>query len=151
MSNIYLKVTIKTFSKLRISGFKIFVTRSVFGEIQLMQISLNFKTSCCNLKSEVWEQICVWLFYYFNFERNYDVLKSRSPCILLNKNINFNKNETESKMENRTLSFSETNLVLQLIQESQIKSKTVLSWSSRKKFFEGNFFNICVLTQCIVH
>ena len=27
---------------------------------------------------EVWEQNCVWLFYYFNFERNYDVLKSKS-------------------------------------------------------------------------
>ena len=54
------------------------------------------------LQSEVWEQNCVWLFYYFNFERNYDVLKSKSPCILLNKNINFNKNETDSKMENPT-------------------------------------------------
>ena len=39
----------------------------------------------------------MWLFYYFNFERNYDVLKSNSPCILLNKNINFNNNETELK------------------------------------------------------
>ena len=29
MSNIYLKVTIETFSKLRFSGFKNFVTRSV--------------------------------------------------------------------------------------------------------------------------
>ena len=29
--------------------------------------------------------------YYFNFERNYDVLQSKSSCILLNKNINFNK------------------------------------------------------------
>ena len=44
----------------------------------------------------------MWLFYYFIFERNYDVLKSMSPRILLNKNINFNKNETESKMENPT-------------------------------------------------
>ena len=35
-----------------------------------------------------------------NFERNYDVLKSKSSCILFNKNINFNKNETESKMKN---------------------------------------------------
>ena len=43
---------------------------------------------------------------------------------MLNKNINFNKNETESKMENPTHSFRETNFVLQLIQESQIKSKT---------------------------
>ena len=50
MSNIYLKVTIETFSKLRFSEFKKFVTRSVFGELQLIQISLNFKTSCCNLK-----------------------------------------------------------------------------------------------------
>ena len=31
MSNIYLKVTIETFSKLRFSGFKKFVTRSVLG------------------------------------------------------------------------------------------------------------------------
>ena len=50
MSNIYLKVTIETFSKLRFSRFKKFVTRSVFGELQLTQISLNFKTSCFNLK-----------------------------------------------------------------------------------------------------
>ena len=58
------------------------------------------------------------------------------------------RNETESKMENPTHSFRETNLMLQLIQESQIKSKTVMSWSSRMKkraFFvslilsEGNF------------
>ena len=28
-------------------------------------------------KSEVWEQNWVWLFYYSNFERNYDVLKNR--------------------------------------------------------------------------
>ena len=51
MSNIYLKVTIEMFSKLRFSGFKKFVTRSVFGELQLTQISLNFKNSCCNLNS----------------------------------------------------------------------------------------------------
>ena len=44
----------------------------------------------------------MWLFYYFNFERNYVVLKSKPPCNLLNKNVNFNKNETESKMENPT-------------------------------------------------
>ena len=32
MPNIYLKVTIETFSKLRFSGFKKFVTRLVFSE-----------------------------------------------------------------------------------------------------------------------
>ena len=44
----------------------------------------------------------MWLFYYFNFERNYGVLQSKSPYFLLNKKINFNKNETNSKMENPT-------------------------------------------------
>ena len=51
---------------------------------------------------------------------------------LLNKNINFNKNKSESKMENATHSFREINLVFQLIWKSQIKSKTVMSWGSRK-------------------
>ena len=55
------------------------------------------------------------LIYYFNFEKNYGILKLKSPCILLNKDISFNKNKTESKMENPTNSFRDTNLVLQLI------------------------------------
>ena len=52
---------------------------------------------------------------------------SGSPCILLNKNINFNKNETESKIENPTHSFREMKLVHSVIRESkvrQIKGKT---------------------------
>ena len=52
MSNIYLKVTIDTLSKLRFSGFKKFVTRSVFRELQLTQISLNFKTFMLQLQNE---------------------------------------------------------------------------------------------------
>ena len=39
-----------TFSELRFSRFKKIFTGSVFGELQLTQISLNFQTSCCNLK-----------------------------------------------------------------------------------------------------
>ena len=92
---IVIKVTIETFSKFWFSGFKKFVSRSVFGELQLTQISLNLKTFCCNLKIRGLGAInCVWLFYYFNVERDYDVLKSKSLCILSNKNINFDKNET---------------------------------------------------------
>ena len=54
MSNIYLKLPEKlTFSKPRFSKFKKFVTRSVFGELELTQISLNFKISCCKLKIRV--------------------------------------------------------------------------------------------------
>ena len=90
------------------------------------------------------------VFYYFNFERNFEVLQLKSPYILLNKDINFNRNETESKMENPTHSFREKKLVLQLIKESQIKSKTVMSLELAKEK-RGNFFSICVLSQCIVH
>ena len=118
MSNIYLKVSTETFSKPWFFGLKKFVTRSVFGKLQVTQRSLNFKTSCCNLKSEVWEQNYMRLFYYFNFERNYDVLKSKSPCILLNKNINFNKSETNHNLK-----------------ESQIKSKIVMSEKKKRVFF----------------
>ena len=81
------------------------------------------------------------LFYNSNFERSYDDFKSNSPYILLNKNINFNKNDTESKMENPTHNFREKNLVLHLIQQSQIKSKTVMSLSPRKKN-EGIFCTV---------
>ena len=48
-------------------------------------------------KSEVWEQNNVCLFHYFNFEMNFDVLKSKSPRILLNKNMNFNKTKQKRK------------------------------------------------------
>ena len=43
-------------------------------------------------------------------------------------------------MENPKHSFSKTNCVLQLILESQIKSKTVMSWSLRKKRKKKGFF-----------
>ena len=67
ISNIYLKVTIETFLKLRFSGFKKFVTRSVFAELQLTQISLNFKTSCCNLKiRDLGAKLCL-AFLFFQF------------------------------------------------------------------------------------
>ena len=46
-------------------------------------------------------------------------MSHKSPCSVLNKNINFNKNETESNMENTTDAFRETNLVL--LQNSKFK------------------------------
>ena len=74
----------------------------------------------------------MWLFYYFNFEKNHDILKLKNPYSSWNKNVSFNKNETGSKMENSTHSFREMNLVFQLTLESQIK--IVMSWSSQKNF-----------------
>ena len=59
MSNIYLQVTIETFPKLRFFGFNTCHQFS-FGELQLTQISLNFKTSCCDLKiSHLGAKLCV--------------------------------------------------------------------------------------------
>ena len=136
------------FSKLRFSGFKKFVTRSVFEELQLTQISLNFQTSCCNLKiRSLGAKLCVACLF-FNFERNHDFLKSKCPCILLSKNINFNKNERESKIENPTYSFRETNLVFQLLQESQIKSKIVMRWALERK--KRTFFRIYITSYTFV-
>ena len=122
--------------------FKSFVNGSVCWELQLTQISLNFKNSYFNWTIRGWEKKYERLFYYFNFERNNYVLKSKSPFISLNKNIYFNKNEKESKMENPTHRFRETNL------ESQIKSKSVMSWSSRRKK-EGIFCNICFARRIV--
>ena len=63
MSNIYLKVTIETFSKFQFSvGF--------WGDLTYTDI-IEFKKIL--FQSEVWEQNCVLLFYYFSFEKNYDV------------------------------------------------------------------------------
>ena len=62
----------------------------------------------------VWEQNSARLFYYFNFERNYEVLKSKNLRILLKKTINFTKSETESKMKNPANIFTEPKFVLQL-------------------------------------
>ena len=33
----------------------------------------------------------MWLFYYFSFERKYEVLKLNIPCIFSSKNINIDK------------------------------------------------------------
>ena len=55
-------------------------------EHQLTQ--LNFKTFYDNLKIKSLVEKRVRLFYYFNFEKIYNVLNSSRPCFLLNKNIN---------------------------------------------------------------
>ena len=130
-----------TFSKVRFFNFKKCSSRSVFGELQLRQISLNFNTSGPILKIRGLGTNLFVAFISFQFERNNDVLKSESPCLLLNKNINFNIKETELKMENPTHSFREINLVFQLIYKWHIKSKTAMSWSLWKKR-EGIFCSV---------
>ena len=58
-----------------------------------------------------------------NFEGNYDVLKWKSQCILLNNEINFIKNGTELKMENPTHLFREKNIRIFRYQKKKKKKK----------------------------
>ena len=119
MSNIYLKVTIEKKWRTQIFNFVSLKGSSpalFLGEapthadiIEILNFLLQL-TSQWSVSKSIW-----WLFYYFYFERNYDVLKSRRPCFLLNKNVNFSKNELQSKMGNATRKFRELNLALQLV------------------------------------
>ena len=66
-----------------------------------MHISLNFQTSYCNLKIKVLvAKFCVFHFYYFAFERNYDVLSQRVHAFVKQKHEWKKKKKPEWKMEN---------------------------------------------------
>ena len=107
----------------------------------------------CNLKIRgLGTKQCVWIFYYFYFERNYYILKSMCPCILLNK--------IKAKWI-RKWKIPHTVLERRTLYKNR-KLKVKLSWVGARKrkqkaFFvpfilsEGNFFNICVLSECIVY
>ena len=110
------------YSKLRFSKFKKFISGPVFG-----QVPMNFQT-CCNLKIRRLGANCAQFFYLILFLKRLwhfkvkqsrlfvGILKSNTPpWFLWNKNINFNKNKTELKMENPTHIFWEMNLMLQLV------------------------------------
>ena len=134
MSNIYLKTTIKkswhshSFNFLSLKNLS---SGQFWGSSNSRRYCWIFKLLVATKKTEVWEQNRVLFFCYFKFERNCDVLKWKSPCILLNQNINFDKNETEWRIENSTRSFRETNLVLQLNCE--------VNCSSRERKKRGHF------------
>ena len=135
MSNIYLKVIIQKnwrFQNFDFLSLKNLPTRSIFGELQLTQISYNFQTSCYKLKIK---KLCVA--FLFNFERNYDALKLKSPCILLNKNINVNKNEAGSKMGNPTQSLEKQTLCFNSYKNHNLKKN--LWWVRARQWKRGHF------------
>ena len=137
MSNIYLKVTIVKKWPTRNFDFKCLNSSSPgkFLESSNSRRCLwIFKLLVATQKSRVLKQNCVCGFsIIFILKGIMTFLKSKSPCYLLNKNIKFNKNETESKMKNPTHSFREMNHLFHLIWELRIKSKAVMSCSSWKK------------------
>ena len=111
---------------------------------------LQIESQRCGSKKFRWFSII--------FVLNYDVFKSKSPCFLLNKNINF-INETESKMENPThidwwifpfSSYRNRRLKIKLWWvwvRKRKKSAFFVDYFVQRKFF----FNICVLSECIVY
>ena len=100
LSNISLKVTIE--KKWRNQKFDLLSLKNsspgqFLGDFQLTQMFLNSQSSCCNLQIRVLgAKLCV-AFLLFQFWKK--VLNSKNPCFLLNQNIDFNTNETESKTE----------------------------------------------------
>ena len=64
----------------------------------------------------------MWFFYYFNFERNAGVLKSES-IIFAEQKSKLNKSETELEMKKPTHTLRETNYVLQLNENCELKVK----------------------------
>ena len=118
MSNIYLKVSIEKTRASQNFDFKSLKSSppgQCLGSSNSRRYNWILKIVVATWKSEVCEQNYEWFFYYFYFQRNYDVLKSNSPCFLLNKNIKFDKNKTKSRMENLTHSFRTMNHMLQLV------------------------------------
>ena len=83
------------YSKRRFSKFKKFVSRSVFGDFQLTQISLNFQNFYCNLKVRGLGVKLYVGFLLFLFCNELWRFKVKTPCFLLNKNLNFNRNEAK--------------------------------------------------------
>ena len=118
MSNIYLKATIE----------KKWHTQ-IFDFLSLNLSSFKLSSFLLHLKNQVSDSKSVCSVSIIDFERNYDVLKSKSPSFLFNKNININENKTGLKMKHPT----QINLKLQAVYEWRIKSKTVRSWSWQKK------------------
>ena len=68
-----------------------------FGQALTHTDITEFSNFLLHNKNQKFGSKSVWLFYDFDFKNNYGVLKSKSPCFLLDKNVNFHRNATESK------------------------------------------------------
>ena len=100
------------------------------------------------------------LFYYFSFERGYDVLKSKSRCILLKKNKILIKRKQNRKWKIPHTVWERRILCFSSCKNSKLKVKLWWIGARERKnrtFFvslilpEGNSFKICVLSQCEVY
>ena len=114
MSKIYSKLTIE--KNWRSQNFDFLSLKNLSPDLLLGSSNSGryhwiLKLLATTWKSEVWKQNCVWLSYYFNFERNC-LFKVKESMHFVEQKYK-PKNKTESKMENpytvlerRTLCFS---------------------------------------------
>ena len=136
------------------SSFKKFIANVSFRKLQLKKISLNFKTSHCNLKIRDLEaKLCV-AFLLFSFWNKLWRVKLKESKHCVEQKTKFNENGMESKMENPTHRFRETNYVLHLYKNRKLKLWWVGAREKKREHFLYRlfriFFNICVLSQCIM-
>ena len=92
---------------------------------------IEFKNFLLQLKHQGSESKTAWFFYYFNFEKNYDVLKSKSSCILLN---NRKWKIPHTVLDRRTLDLDE----LELAKEQRRHFCTI--YFARRYFFKYLYF-----------
>ena len=85
-----------TRSEVQFDKFKKFVSRPIFLGAPNQADIIEFSNFLLQLRNQRAGNKTLWLFYYFYFERNYDVLKSKNIYFLWNKNVNFNKTKAES-------------------------------------------------------
>ena len=132
-----------TYSKLRCSKFKKFVSRLVLGELQLTQISLNFKISC--------------FFLLLNFEMNYDIFKVKESMLFVEQNrYTLIKTRRNRKWKIPLIHLErwgftsyknrELKVKLQGVRAREIKKECI----SYKAYFVRRIFLTFVLSQCIV-
>ena len=89
------------------TSIKKFVFRLVFGGFRPTPGTIAFSNFLLQLKNHRYGNKTVWLFYYLNFERNYDVLKTKSSCFLSIKNKKFN----DTHKKNSVIQYNSLNLV----------------------------------------
>ena len=135
MSSIYINRSYwgkLTFSKLRFSEPKKLVSRIVFGELHLMQISLHFKTFCYNLKIRGLVAKACFGFLLFQFWKELWSFKVKNSMYFFEKK-NFNKNEIKNGK-------SHTRLV-----EGCERKKRILSnvYFALRKFCSVSFLSKC--------
>ena len=129
------------FSKFRFPKFKIFVFSSVFPELQLLQISLNFETYCCNLKIRGLGKKSSDEFFCLCFVMRYFILNSILLLSFKWKKII----ECNSWQERNLWISSQTFIVIYYYYDGMfiLFWKSIYNWIlSTSKFKQGNFLAV---------